>query len=107
MTSRKLVLDDIADLSFKFNAAPFQAHTLMRVEGIEFGYDGTFQKVTSLRTGNNVYLCEPDDDGHGDHDHDTPVVCDDQSGNDPHTLGLVDTVDPHGLKSLSYLTGGF
>jgi len=71
-----------------------------------FGYNGSYMKTTSIRTGKEVWLCEHDDDD-DDHDHDTPVVCDDQSGNDPDTLGEVDTVDPHGLKSLQYVTGGF
>jgi len=31
-------LDEIATLSFRFNAAPFQAHTLLRAEDLEFGY---------------------------------------------------------------------
>jgi len=70
-----------------------------------FGYNGSYVKTTSIRTGNNVYLCAVD--GHEDHDHDVPIVCADQSGNDPATLGLVDSVDPHGLKSLSYISGGF
>lgn len=33
-------LDDIAELSFKFNAAPFHAHTLLRAENLAFGYPG-------------------------------------------------------------------
>ncbi|MCA8942714.1 MAG: ABC-F family ATP-binding cassette domain-containing protein [Planctomycetes bacterium] len=31
-------LEDIATLSFRFNAAPFHAHSLFRAEGLEFGY---------------------------------------------------------------------
>ncbi|MEM7201119.1 MAG: ABC-F family ATP-binding cassette domain-containing protein [Planctomycetota bacterium] len=32
-------LDDIATLSFRFNAAPFHAPALLRAEDLEFGYD--------------------------------------------------------------------
>ena len=70
------------------------------------GFSGSYLKTTSIRTGNTVFLCAHEDSD-DDHDHDTPVVCEDQSGDDPDTLGEVDTVDPHGLKSLSYATGGF
>ncbi|MEE9127034.1 MAG: ABC-F family ATP-binding cassette domain-containing protein, partial [Planctomycetota bacterium] len=31
-------LDEIATLSFRFNAAPFQAHSLLQAEDLEFGY---------------------------------------------------------------------
>lgn len=31
-------LEDIANLSFKFNAAPFHAHSLLKAEHLEFGY---------------------------------------------------------------------
>jgi len=105
-----------------------------------FGRNGQFMKTTSIRTGKEVWLCDPeeDEDGDdGDHDHDTlvcpvalqnppegtmngdpaitPEDCDptlehDQEGHcDFHGsyIGEVDTVDPHGLKSLQYLTGGF
>ena len=33
-------LSDIANLSFKFNAAKFNAHTLFEVEDLKFGYEG-------------------------------------------------------------------
>ena len=72
------------------------------------GFSGSYMKTTSIRTGNTVHLCEDDGDD-GDHDHDTAVLCEDQDNApaDPGYLGEVDTVDPHGLKSLSYATGGF
>ena len=69
-------------------------------------------KTTAIRTGIEKFICEGD--SHGDHDHDSVVVCEIQDGTDPHTLKddmgnpvKVDTVDPHGLKSVQYLTGGF
>ena len=83
-----------------------------------FGHGGRFMKTTSIRTGETTWLCHSDDDG-GDHDHEAPLVCPDQDpAIDPETklpidtvdneyIGEVDTVDPHGLKSLQYLTGGF
>jgi hypothetical protein len=82
-----------------------------------FGRNGHYMKTTSIRTGETTWLCHNDDDD-GDHDHEAPLVCSDQEpafdeNGDPidtegnEYLGEVDTVDPHGLKSLQYLTGGF
>jgi hypothetical protein len=82
-----------------------------------YGYDGKYMKTTSIRTGETTWLCHNDDDD-GDHDHEAPLVCSDQDPDfdengdpidteDNEYLGEVDTVDPHGLKSLQYLTGGF
>ena len=41
-------LADIADLSFKFNAAPFNAHHLLHADGLEFGYDGGASLIREL-----------------------------------------------------------
>lgn len=79
-----------------------------------FGKNGEYMKTTPLRTGIEVFICEVHNPDPGDHDHDLIEVCEDQSGNDEHTLTdangfpvVVDTIDPHGLKSLSFVTGGF
>ncbi len=44
-------LDDIATLSFRFNAAPFQAHTLLEADGLEFGYDDGPTLISELSLG--------------------------------------------------------
>ncbi len=41
-------LADIATLSFKFNAAPFNAHHLLHVEDLEFGYEEGQQLISDL-----------------------------------------------------------
>jgi len=72
-----------------------------------FGYNGNYMKTTSIRTGETVFLCPPEgDETDPDHDHDVPESCDDTHVHWDEREE-VDTVDPHGLKSLQYLTGGF
>lgn len=72
---------------------------VMTIKSRYFGFTGKVKKVTSIRSqhGNTAVICEADDGD--DHDH-TGQECD---GNP--TSVTVDAADPHGLKSLNYLTG--
>jgi ATP-binding cassette subfamily F protein 3 len=44
-------LEDIASLSFQFNSAPFQAHTLLEVQELAFGYEGGAELFADLTVG--------------------------------------------------------
>ena len=71
------------------------------VLGTLFGYGGIALKTEQVASGNTIFVCPPDmpiDD-----DDDDDVVCNE---GDPGAVE-VDSADPHGLKSLNYLTGGF
>jgi len=66
-----------------------------------FGYGGFAAKTERVFSGNPIFICTPDGDA-GGHDHDDDnIVCNEGD------LGAVevDSADPHGLKSLNYLSG--
>lgn len=66
-----------------------------------FGYGGVAAKTERVFSGNTIFICPPTDDG-DDHDHDDDnVVCEE---GDPGAVE-VDSADPHGLKSLNYVSG--
>ena len=67
------------------------------VLGTIFGYDAVGVGHAEIRSGVLGDVCIPDD--HGDHDHDDPEC--------PEGSLRLDNADPHGLKALSYLSGGF
>lgn len=77
------------------------------VIGTIFGYNGWIMKIEDIQSGNLVAICPvAGDEADPDHDHGGYEICDDTHPHwDDHEL--VDSADPHGLKSLSYLTGGF
>jgi len=72
---------------------------VMTIKSKSWGYTGKVLKTTSIRSqhGNTVVVCDADD---GDSHSHTGQDCD---GNP--TSQTVDAADPHGLKSLNYLTG--
>ena len=77
------------------------------VLGTFFGYHATQLKIEDIRSGNLIDICPvAGDEADPNHDHGGYEVCDDTH---PHygQAVAVDSADPHGLKSLSYLTGGF
>ena len=71
------------------------------VIGTLFGYGGVALKTEQVFSGNTIYVCPPATPI--DDDDDDDVVC---SAGDPGAVA-VDSADPHGLKSLNYLSGGF
>jgi hypothetical protein len=69
-----------------------------------YGYNGYATKTERIFSGNTIFICPPDEHDDGEHDHDDDdLVCNE---GDPGAVE-VDSADPHGLKSLNYLTGGF
>ena len=71
------------------------------VMGTLFGYTGHALKTEQVFSGNTIFICPKEDDG-DDHDHDDEdIIC-----NEGDTGAVeVDSADPHGLKSLNYVTG--
>jgi hypothetical protein len=75
------------------------------VLGTIFGYGGVQLKTEGILSGNVAEFCpEVADDGDEDHVH--YELCDDTHPNYADVIEA-DTADPHGLKSLSYISGGF
>jgi hypothetical protein len=69
----------------------------VNVVGTIFGYGATAVGHHEVRSGVLGDLCIADE--HGDHDHEDPEC--------PAGSARLDNADPHGLKSLSYISGGF
>ena len=72
-----------------------------------FGYNGTITKIEDIQSGNTVFICPDGDEGDPDHDHGGYEICENDTHDHWDDREEVDTADPHGLKSLSYLSGGF
>ena len=71
-----------------------------------FGGSGSVLKIEDIQSGNLVDICPSADEGDPDHDHGNFEVCDNTHIHYSEHIS-VDSADPHGLKSLSYLSGGF
>ena len=79
------------------------------VMGTIFGYNGTQLKTEAILSGNTAEFCPEVEDGDGEdgEDHVHYELCN-GSGHPNYADKIeADTADPHGLKSLNYISGGF